>query len=39
MFYSNNRVAGIDESVQHFEEFLDVVKVESGRGFVHNIER
>ncbi len=32
-------VAGLDQFVQHFEEFCDVVEMQPGGGLVQNVER
>ena len=39
VFDSDDCVASIDEFIQYFEEFLDVVKMEACRRFVHDVER
>ena len=39
MFNDDDGVALVDQLVQHFEKFFDVVEVEAGGGFVEEIER
>src|SRR6266480_2914032 len=34
-----DRVAGLDEGVQHFEELLDVLEMEPRRRLIENVER
>jgi len=36
---NDHRIAMIDESIEHFKEFCEVVEVEAGRGFIEQIER
>ena len=35
----DDRVAVVDEAVEHFEQLRKVVEVEAGRGFVEEVER
>lgn len=39
MFDDNDRIALVAQAMENFEEEFDVVKVQSGGGFVQNVER
>ena len=39
VFDDDDRVAVVDQAVEHFEQFCEVVEVEAGRGFVEQVQR
>ena len=39
MFDDDDRVAGIDELLQHFEQLVNIGKMQAGRRLVENVDR